>query len=347
MQGSSSGRDKAFVVDCIISNCVACYGGGASMVNLVRCRVFDCRALANGGGGCLVNMYGSLIDRCSSNGGGANINNFTRIYNSTIGPNGYNLSGTPRATIATGSSGVACLINCLLLGSLGGAGAITNPACHTVFADTCNNFPTNETSRVIPSANLVVDGDLRPIPGLCAAVDVGSEALLTDFSATDASAQRFLPYASDRDLSGAPRITNGSLDPGALEANWLPQYAKTLGGARTKIVVDEAGSRVVDDGSGKITIPDGESLALTWGDATMRGVRKATVRVTGAGTLTVTVGGEPYASLTAADGEQTFSFLSKNLSAYDFGFAFAGEGSATLSGFDFAGGMMITIREEL
>ena len=28
----------------------------------------------------------------------------------------------------------------------------------------------------------------------------------------------------------------------------------------------------------------------------------------------------------------------------DFGFAFAGEGSATLSGFDFAGGMMITIR---
>ena len=108
--------------------------------------------------------------------------------------------------------------------------------------------------------------------------------------------------------------------------------------------MDEAGSRVVDDGSGKITIPDGESLALTWGDATMRGVRKGTVRVTGAGTLTVTVGGEPYASLTAADGEQTFSFLSKNLSAYDFGFAFAGEGSATLSGFDFVGGMMITIR---
>lgn len=344
VQGTANGRDKAFVVDCIISNNVALYGGGASMVNLVRCKVLDCRATSSGGGGNLVNMYGSLVDDCSSGGGGANLNNFTRIYNSTIGPHGYNLNGTPRATIATGSSGVACLINCLLLGSLGGAGAITNPACHTVFADTCNNFPTNETSRVIPSANLVVDGDLRPIPGLCAAVDVGSEALLTDFSATDASAQRFLPYASDRDLSGAPRITNGSLDPGALEANWLPQYAKTLGGARTKIVVDEAGSRVVDDGSGKITIPDGESLALTWGDATMRGVRKATVRVTGAGTLTVTVGGEPYASLTAADGEQTFSFLSKNLSAYDFGFAFAGEGSATLSGFDFVGGMMITIR---
>ncbi len=345
VQGSSSGRDRAFVVDCIISNCVACYGGGASMVNLVRCRVFDCRALNHGGGACLVNMYGSLIDRCSSGGGGANINNFTRIYNSTIGPNGYNLSGTPRVTISTGSSGVACLINCLILGgSLGNAGAMTLPASYTVFADTSLNYPTDGTSRVIASADLAVDEDLRPIPGLCAAVDVGSEALLTDFSATDASAQRFLPYASDRDLSGAPRITNGSLDPGALEADWLPQYAKTLGGARTKIVVDEAGSRVVDDGSGKITIPDGESLALTWGDATMRGVRKATVRVTGAGTLTVTVGGEPYASLTAADGEQTFSFLSKNLSAYDFGFAFAGEGSATLSGFDFVGGTMITIR---
>ena len=349
VQGSSSGRDKAFAVDCIISNNIAVYGGGALQVNLVRCKVVNCRATANGGGGNLVNMYGSVIDRCYSAGGGANLSSFTRIYNSTIGPHGYNHDGTPRATIATASSGVSCLINCLLLGSLGSANpsVMTNPASYTVFADTRNNYPTNETSRVIPSADLVVDADLRPIPFRNAAVDTGSEALLTDFSATDATgsyANRFLPYASDVDISGAPRITNGALDPGALEANWLPQYAKTLGGQNTKIVVDEAGSYVVDDGSGKIAIPGGESLALTWGNAATRGAREGVISVMGEGTLTMTLGGAPYATITAADGTRKFEFRPADLTAYDFAFSFEGEGTAYLSGFNLVKGTTLLFR---
>lgn len=343
VQGTKDGRDRAFAVDCVISNCVALYGGGASMVNLVRCKVVNCRAVNNGGGANLVNMYGSLIDRCYSSGGGANISSFTRIYNSTIGPHGYNHNGTPRPTIATASSGVSCLINCLLLGSLGGANTITNPASYTVFADTCGNFPTNETSRVIPSADLVVDADLRPIPFRNAAVDTGSEAMLTDFSATD-TAKRFLPYASDVDLSGAPRVTNGALDPGALEANWLPQYAKTLGGQNTKIVMDEAGSYVVDDGSGTIAIPGGESLSLTWGDGATRGAREGVVNVTGEGTLTMTLGGEPYATITAADSPYAFRFKPGSLSAFDFGFAFEGAGEASLSGFNLVRGTTLLFR---
>ena len=345
VQGSSSGRDRgAFVVDCIISNCIAVYGGGASMVGLVRCKVLNCRAVNNGGGGNLVNMYGSLIDNCYSAGGGANLSSFTRIYNSTIGPHGYNHNGTSRATIATASSGVSCLINCLLLGSLGSSGgAMTNPASYTVFADTRNNYPTNETSLVIPSADLAVDADLRPIPFRNAAVDAGSAALLTDFSATD-TAKRFLPYASDFDLSGKPRLTNGSLDAGALEANWLPQYAKTLGGANPKLVVDSASSNVVDRGTGSVAIPGGESLSLTWGDASLRGAREGEISVTGEGTLTMTIGGEPYATITAADGVRKFRFNPGTLSAFDFGFAFEGTGEASLSAFNLIRGMAFSFR---
>ena len=226
---------------------------------------------------------------------------------------------------------------------MGGANTITNPASYTVFADTCGNFPTNETSRVIPSADLVVDADLRPIPFRNAAVDTGSEAMLTDFSATD-TAKRFLPYASDVDLSGAPRITNGALDPGALEANWLPQYAKTLGGQNTNIVVDEAGSYVVDDGSGKIAIPGGESLSFTWGNGATRGAREGVVSVTGEGTLTMTLGGEPYATITAADSPYAFRFKPGSLSAFDFGFAFEGAGEASLSEFNLVRGTTLLFR---
>ena len=350
VQGTSNGRDKAFAIDCIISNSIALYGGGASMVNLVRCKVLNCRAVSNGGGGNLVNMYGSLIDNCYSAGGGANLSSFTRIYNSTIGPHGYNHNGTPRATIATASSGVSCLINCLLLGSLGSVGVtsagtatMTNPASYTVFADTRNNYLTNETSRVIPSADLAVDADLRPIPFRNAAVDAGSAALLTDFSATD-TAKRFLPYASDFDLSGKPRLTNGSLDAGALEANWLPQYAKTLGGNQTKIVVDSASSNVVDRGTGSVAIPGGESLSLTWGDASLRGAREGVVRVTGEGTLTMTIGGEPYATITAADGAHMLHLRQGTLSAFDFGFAFEGAGEASLSAFNLVRGTTLLFR---
>ena len=221
---------------------------------------------------------------------------------------------------------------------------MTAPASYTVFADSSNNFPTDETTVVVPSADLAVDDDLRPIPFRNAAIGAGSAALLTDFSATDASAKRFLPYASDYDLSGAKRITNVSLDSGALEANWLPQYAKTLGGARTKVVLTEADSNVVDDGSGEIAIPDGASLSLTWGNASVCGNREGVIRVAGAGTLTMWVCGEVYATVAESDGARTFNLDPELFPSLDLAFSFEGDGAAYLSKFTRLCGFVLSFR---
>ena len=347
VQGSKdNGREKAFVVDCVISNCYAVFGGGAALVNLVRCKVLDCHAPSgNGGGADLVNMYGSLIDMCTSSGGGAALSDFSRIYNSTIGPHCYDLgTTTPRAAIATGSSGIACLVNCLVLGQTGGKGSLTNLASYTVFANSSNGFPTDETTVVVPSSELAVDDDLRPIPFRNAAIGAGSEALLTDFSATDGSAKRFLPYASDYDLSGMKRITNGSLDSGALEADWRPQYARTLGGAQTKVVLTEADSNVVDDGSGEIMIPDGASVSLTWGSPSLRGDREGVIRVSGTGVLTMYVAGEVYATVSASDGAYAFNLKPELYSSLDLDFSFEGDGAAYLSRFKRLCGFVLSFR---
>ena len=109
-------------------------------------------------------------------------------------------------------------------------------------------------------------------------------------------------------------------------------------------MVDEAGSYVVDDGSGKIAIPDGESLSFTWGNGATRGAREGVISVTGEGTLTMTIGGEPYDTITAADGARKFRFRPGSLSAFDFGFAFEGTGEASLSAFNLVQGTTLLFR---
>ena len=68
------------------------------------------------------------------------------------------------------------------------------------------------------------------------------------------------------------------------------------------------------------------------------------IGVTGEGTLTMTLGGEPYATITAADGARKFRFKPGALSAFDFGFAFEGTGEASLSAFNLVKGAVLSFR---
>jgi hypothetical protein len=58
----------------------------------------------------------------------------------------------------------------------------------------------------------------------------------------------------------------------------------------------------------------------------------------------MTLGGEPYATITAADSPYAFRFKPGSLSAFDFGFAFEGTGEASLSGFNLVKGMTFSFR---
>ena len=341
--GHSGGRDDVYVEDCIISNNYACWAGGSRFTNLIRCRLFENYALNNGGALRDAHAYGCVIDRCYS-GPGTDSNRatcyyYTRIVGSTLGPHNYKLDGSEAQAVNGSSSNKAVFHDNLVLGKTGAKGSLTNTVTGCVFAGSKNNLPTDETCIVVPSDELQVDEDLRPIVGRNAAVDRGSVEALTTHT------KGLLPF--DVDALGFQRVMNGTIDVGALEGDWRPMYAKLLDGRGTYLQVTAADSGVFTndvDGVASVELHGGEALSLVWGEATRPGVRRGTVKVTGEGTLTLTRNGAEFATFTAADGAAALTIPPDGIEAFAFTFAFEGEGSADLYGFSAKVGAVFSIR---
>jgi hypothetical protein len=237
------------------------------------------------------------------------------------------------------SSDKAVFHDNLVLGKTGAKGSLTNTVTGCVFANSSNNMPTDGTCIVVPSDELQVDDDLRPIVGRNAAVDRGSVESLTT------NTKGLLPF--DVDALGFQRVMNGTIDVGALEGDWRPMYAKLLDGRGTYLQVTAADSGVFTndvDGVASVELHGGEALSLVWGEATRPGVRRGTVKVTGEGTLTLTRNGAEFATFTAADGAAALAIPPDGIEAFAFTFAFEGEGSADLYGFSAKVGAVFSIR---
>ena len=173
-------------------------------------------------------------------------------------------------------------------------------------------------------AEVVVDEDLRPIAGKNPAVDAGSLDVISTY------APKLSPYTVD--ISGEPRVRNGRVDIGALESDPKPWYGKLLDGKGRNITVTAADNMVTNVANG-VTLQDGMSVALTWTVPADGVVHTGHVRVTGGGTLTVTLDGEPFATYAEGDGAAEFRFVPTGRGA-SMEFSFAGEGSADV--FDFS-----------
>ena len=144
------------------------------------------------------------------------------------------------------------------------------------------------------SADLAVDGDGRPVIGSNVAIDKGDMSLFSRTLHTD--------------LSGGRRVYNGAIDIGALEADWRGVYAADIGG--NKMNVAAATSNVVETSAHAVRINPGQSIEATWAGRPGRTTRfELPLRVTGTGTLTVTVNGEAR-TYTAADGDCILRFAS-------------------------------------
>ena len=132
----------------------------------------------------------------------------------------------------------------------------------------------------------------------------------------------------DLDVDGGQRVYNdGKIDAGCCEFDWRPVYARTIGGYRA--VVDFASPEVARRADGKaVTLLDGTSLEMALANSKNRLVRyELEVLVTGAGTLSVLRGGEPFRTFTAGS-EKMFFASSEPLESLSF--AFEGEGSADI-----------------
>ena len=342
IEGQSSYRSTIYVEDSIISNNYAVYGGGVRYVKLIRCRVYENHATVNGGALRDSHAFGTVFNRNYSGTtqtDRASCHEYTGLVGCTLGPDNYNMNGGAAQTVSGASSNQAYFHDNLVLGKTGGKGNLTNKVTGCVFANSCNNLPVDDTCVVVPSAELVVDENLRPIVGQNAAVDIGSPEALVAHTAG------LLPL--DVDALGFMRVMNGRIDVGALEGDWRPMYAKLLDGKGTclKVTAVDSGTFTNEVGGvASVELHGGESLALTWGAEDLPATRRGKVLVTGEGTLAMILNGETNAVFTAADGAAEFAIPATGLSTFDFGFAFEGEGTADLYGFSARLGSMFSIR---
>ena len=338
---STSYRDDIYVEDCIISNNCASYGAAARSATLVRCRVFENKALNNGGGMVESHAYGTLFDRNRQGtlSTGATCRNITRLVGCTITPANLTLNGTTtNRAIGAVTSSAGQFHGCLILGSCndGGRNKFDTNCTYCVFSGGSGGFPTDESCTIVTTAaaSKLLDANFRPV--------IGDNPAIDSWDADNFEAFAAARLSTGKDLSGEPRVRNGRIDIGALESDPKPWYAKLLDGRGRDISVTEADNMITNIADG-VTLQDGMALSLEWTSLVSGATRVGHVRVTGGGTLTVTKDGTPYATYTELDGEAEFSFEPEG-NGVAMSFSFSGEGSADVYSFKSATGVMLLIR---
>ena len=268
---------NTFVEDCVISNCVAIYGGCGYSVNFKRCRFFHNRAVERAS----VSRVSSF-DSCVAdwNQGTRPFDYFNMLTNCTIGAHMTTSEGGSGTLLQPTDPDKTLVIDCLILSGIHTRVKMRRTAARSnsgVLAANC------EDCILTNAAALAVDDDCRPIVGSNVAIDA-------------------IPLAEDapsvrtaKDAYGVQRVFNGARDLGALDADWRDHYAKTLGGS--KIAVTAVDPAVVET-NGALRIPEG-SVELTWRSPNGRSiVHEMGMSVNGGGTLLAERGGNPLASVT-------------------------------------------------
>ena len=316
--------------NCRIVDCHAFRGGGAWQTTLVNCILERNTALYGGGASDDAKHYGCLSRENRS----ANVNTAADgLFYWNVCENGTLLdarTGGPKAA--------ACMLKNTLVRSKMSRGDIPDDAIapalfsHCAFAADMNGAQTGgfknaiesgDGNVLVPSDALALDADGRPVIGACAAVDAGDAALNA-------------AYVGETDLLGGPRVSNGALDIGALEGDWRAVYARAI--RRSRVTVTEASPSVTTNADGKVVLTDGARLmALVQGTAGLRYLLR--VRVTGGGTLTVTVDG--VSSVCTADAELDLMPAGETCA---LAFAYTGSGETVIDGLKRAGGLLFVVR---
>ena len=255
----------ATIEDCTIMSCNSPRGAGGRYGTYRRCRFLGNTATLNGSGSRDGHYYGCYFD---GNVGWYVVNFFQDLSGCTFGPNNVKTEGGNCMSIGSrlGSRPVSCSMFCG--GAIDSAMVLTN--CAYLAGMTFVSSVTCSVDCVV-AQRLDLDANGAPVAGANDAVDAGDESLWT-LGATDAA--------------GNPRVTNGRMDIGCYEANWLPRYSTDLL-ARGQLTVTNA-TRNVQEVGAEIYLPDGRL------DATLAGVSgnfTLPIRITGNGTLSVAIDG--------------------------------------------------------
>ena len=256
----------ATIEDCTITSCNSMRGAGGRYGTYRRCRFLGNQATKNGPASRDGFYYGCYFD---GNVGTYVLNYFQLVSGCTFGPNNVqSAGGTPRMSIGAngGTSPISSSMFCG--GTIATSGIFTNCA---YLADMALGNSVTCSVDCVAAQRLDLDANGAPVAGANDAVDAGDESLWT---------------LGETDAAGNPRVTNGRMDIGCYEANWLPRYSTDLL-ARGQLTVTNATRNVQEIGA-EIFLPDGRL------DATLAGVSgnfTLPIRITGNGTLSVAIDG--------------------------------------------------------
>lgn len=301
LKATLDSRASYLVSDCLITNCWASSsGGGAYAVRLVRCKLFDNRAKSAGGSTYYCELYGSITDRSyqgTSNTASANTM-FVTAVQSTLGNGNWYFSDKTKYTVAVGNSteyGTSSqLKNCIVVGAIR---VIRSPAINCVYTDQQMGADYEKfyaTSRKATVGEMALDATYCPRIGKSVAIDFGDNAAL----------ESALAVLGDADILGTQRVYNGTVDSGAVEADWREIYARDIVASRRFAVVS-ASPEVVETNAGTVSVGSGGMLSATW---TGRQVLDYTVTVRVSGTSAKVRLGDDERVVLASAAAQTLTF---------------------------------------
>ncbi len=307
-----SARHYAHVQDCVITNCSSYNGSAARLVAIVNTKIVGNRAKRGVTSEC--DFYGAVVD--GNYADQASVHSYTLIFDSTIGPNAYKLDGSAGYALGTHSGNFSMLANTIVLGkytSKDGPYAPTNCVFIAGAAVSGADLADRAVNSIVTNIEaLAIGEDLRPL----------ARSIVCDKACESA-----YPRSAYSDLWPKvdewrnARRTNGALDIGALEADWRGVYAFDIGGRAMEVLA--ATTNVVESENRTVMVNPGQSLEAVWRGKDNGRISSFVLplRVTGTGTLSVTINGETR-TFTAADGEAAWNFksaLTENevLIAYD------------------------------
>lgn len=321
---------RGLVENCIVSDNAARTGGGAQYGTYRNCR-FEGNTVYNNLGWALCRGFAEgcvFKGNGPSAGSGHSVCYDCKVVNCTLfgGQAGAKTSNRGLVFNEGGAKNLP-ILNSIVLGNYA-TGATTNNFILSGASNTSTVAQKFESANITGDAS-AIDADGVPVAG-AAVIDAG------DVSFCSAE------YLAGRDLAGTRRVLNSTIDIGAYEYDWGVPWAKTLG---RRITITDMPSNAALSGE-RLTFADG-TVSMTWEKGQINAPYIYNVRVTGSGTLTVTVNGEVVGMYTAANGAQELRFTS-DLVANALQFVYVSgdgdTGGAELYGFSHISGLIILLR---